>query len=204
MLPQKNLFRDCIPLKHNNKFISSLKYYIYIPGNFKFYCLFSITKLTYVIRLYSFNYYFFIPIFFKNVFLSFDVYSNSLTLTTNMSSIKFFTWIKSVSNLLFLFTSFFFKKIKFRGKGYYLYKNSRNTITPQFGYSHRIYFYSYFIRGIFLTKTKVLFFGFNKYDVLYTPLTIRSKRFINVFTGRGVRFSDQVIYKKSGKISLYR
>jgi hypothetical protein len=198
------LFRDCIIQGSKNKFINPLKYYIYIPSNFKLYCLFSVTKLTYVIQLYSLKYYFTIPIFFKNVFLNFDIYTNSLILTTNMAKIKFFSWIKDVSNLLFLFTSFFLKKIKFRGKGYYLYKNYRNTITPQFGYSHRIYFYSYFIRGIFLTKTKVIFFGFNKYDVLHTPLTIRSKRFINVFTGRGVRFSDQVIYKKSGKISLYR
>jgi amino acid transporter len=29
-------------------------------------------------------------------------------------------------------------------------------------------------------------------------------QYINVFTGRGVRFARQVIYKKTGKVSTYR
>jgi len=27
---------------------------------------------------------------------------------------------------------------------------------------------------------------------------------INIFTGRGVRFAKQIIYKKAGKVSSYR
>jgi ribosomal protein L6P/L9E len=103
-----------------------------------------------------------------------------------------------------MFTSFSFKKIKFRGKGYYLYKNMRNTITPQFGYSHRIYIYLYFTRVIFLSKTKVLLFGLNKDDLSLSTLAIKDKRKINIFTLRGVRFARQVIYKKTGKVSQYR
>ena len=109
-----------------------------------------------------------------------------------------------VKNVLFLFTSFFFKKIKFRGKGYYLYKDSRNTITPQFGYSHRIYIYSFFNKVLFLSKTKLIVFGLNKKDVLSSTLLIKSKRSINLYTLRGVRFASQIIYKKTGKVSLYR
>lgn len=106
--------------------------------------------------------------------------------------------------MLFSLTSYNFQKIKFRGKGYYLYKNLRNTITPQFGYSHRIYIYSYFTKVIFLSKTKIIIFGLNKDDILSPSLYIRSKRRINIFTGRGVRFSSQIVYKKTGKVSLYR
>ena len=35
-------------------------------------------------------------------------------------------------------------KIRFEGKGYYLYKNLRNTLAPKFGFAHRIYLY-YFL-----------------------------------------------------------
>jgi hypothetical protein len=35
-------------------------------------------------------------------------------------------------------------------------------------------------------------------------LGIKSMRPINIFTGRGVRFSRQIIYKKVGKVSSYR
>lgn len=106
-----------------------------------------------------------------------------------------------------VFASFhrpFFKKVKFRGKGYYIYKNKRNTITPQFGYSHRLYLYSYFSSVIFLSKTSVFVFGLVKADVITTCMGIKAMRPINIFTGRGVRFSRQIIYKKVGKVSSYR
>ena len=97
-----------------------------------------------------------------------------------------------------------FLKLKFRGKGYYIYKNSRNTVAPQFGYAHRIYVYSFFSSVKFLTKTKILIFGLIKFDVLAISSEIKSKRVINIYTGRGVRFSKQKIYSKTGKVSSYR
>jgi ribosomal protein L6P/L9E len=106
-----------------------------------------------------------------------------------------------------LFESFskpFFKKLKFKGKGYYIYKNRRNTITPQFGYAHRLYVYSFFTSVRFLSKTSIIVFGLLKKDVSLTSLRIKRMRVINIFTGRGVRFSRQVIYRKVGKVSSYR
>lgn len=97
-----------------------------------------------------------------------------------------------------------FKKVKFKGKGYYIYKNKRNTITPQFGYAHRLYLYSYFVSVKFLSKTSIIIFGFSKTDLVSVSLGIKSMRPINIFTGRGVRFSRQIIYKKVGKVSSYR
>lgn len=113
-------------------------------------------------------------------------------------------FLANIKQLLFFFSVPFFKKVKFRGKGYYIYKNSRNTITPQFGYAHRIYIYSYFNIVKFLSKVKVFIFGLLKSDVFLTSQILRSKRPINIFTGRGVRFARQVIYKKVGKVSSYR
>lgn len=113
-------------------------------------------------------------------------------------------FFQNIKKLLFIFNVPFFKKIKFRGKGYYIYKNSRNTITPQFGFAHRIYMYSYFNVVKFLSKVKVFIFGLLKCDVWETSRDIKSKRPINIFTGRGVRFARQIIYKKVGKVSSYR
>ena len=106
--------------------------------------------------------------------------------------------------ILHSFSKLFFQKLKFKGKGYYIYKNIRNTITPQFGHAHRIYLYSFYVSVKFLTKTTVFLFGSSKRDILTTARSIYSAKPINVFTGRGVRFSRQIVYKKTGKVSSYR
>lgn len=136
--------------------------------------------------------------------VSYDINSSLLVVHTshNNSSYRAF-W----STLEATFRSFYkpvFKKIKFKGKGYYIYKNKRNTITPQFGYSHRLYLYSYFTSVKFLSKTSIFVFGLTKRDVITTSWEIKGMRPINIFTGRGVRFARQVIYKKVGKVSSYR
>lgn len=97
-----------------------------------------------------------------------------------------------------------FMKLKFKGKGYYIYKNKRNTITPQFGYSHRLYTYAYFVNVKFLSKTSIFIYGYVKSDIVGVSQAVRAMRPISIFTGRGVRFSRQIIYKKAGKISSYR
>jgi len=98
----------------------------------------------------------------------------------------------------------FFTKIKFKGKGYYIYKNIRNTITPQFGYSHRFYLYAFYVCVKFITKTSLVVFGLNAKHLNLVSHSLVSWRPVNIFTGRGIRFSKQVIYKKSGKVSSYR
>ena len=98
----------------------------------------------------------------------------------------------------------FFKKIKFKGKGYYIFKTLKNTITFQFGYSHRLYLYSYFSSVVFLTKTVILVFGLLKNDILKTSFNIINVKKLNIYTGRGVRFSKQIVYKKAGKVSSYK
>ena len=113
-------------------------------------------------------------------------------------------WIKCFNNFFRVFTSRFFRKLKIKGKGYYIYKNFRNTITHQFGHSHRLYIYSYFIVVKFLSKTSVLLFGSSKKDIFLVSRNIKASKPLNIFTGRGVRFTRQVIYKKTGKVSAYR
>jgi ribosomal protein L6P/L9E len=102
------------------------------------------------------------------------------------------------------FSKIYFKKLKFRGKGYYIYKNYRNTVAPQFGYSHMNRIFGYQISLKFITKTIIFIYGINIFDILKMGRAIFSKRPQNIFTGKGVRFSRQIIYKKTGKISSYR
>ena len=123
------------------------------------------------------------------------------TLYPNNNYRLFWTFLQES---LYSFYKPVFKKIKFKGKGYYIYKNKRNTITPQFGYSHRLYLYSYFTSVRFLSKTSIFIFGLKKSDVVLIGLGIKKMRPINIFTGRGVRFSRQIVYKKTGKVSSYR
>jgi ribosomal protein L6P/L9E len=56
----------------------------------------------------------------------------------------------------------------------------------------------------FLSKTSIIVFGFELSDLVTVALGIKKMRPINIFTGRGVRFSRQIIYKKVGKVSSYR
>jgi hypothetical protein len=154
--------------------------------------------------IYSKLYYFLLPIPLNNWLVFFD----TNTSTISISSLYFTNYTLTYwTRLLQLFGSFhrpFFLKIKFKGKGYYIYKNQRNTITPQFGYAHRIYKYTFNTSVKFRTKTSIILFGLMKQDVLTSGFAIKAMRPINIFTGRGVRFSRQIIYKKTGKVSSYR
>jgi len=98
----------------------------------------------------------------------------------------------------------FFTKLKFKGKGYYIFKNKRNTITFRFGYSHRVYLYAHLVLIKFLSKTAIFIFGLNKLDVLTTGHALINVRPFNIFTNKGVRFAKQIIYKKIGKVGSYR
>lgn len=175
-----------------------------MPSSFKVYVVKFKSKNLYCIKMFDNHFFICLSLLFDSLILYFDNNLNILSISRINFSDYFNLWLKSINAVLSTLTSFFFYKIKFKGKGYYLYKNLRNTITPQFGYSHRIYFYSFFLKTTFLTKTKIFFFGFNKLDLLKTIINLKSKRTINIFTGRGVRFARQIVYKKTGKVSSYR
>lgn len=113
-------------------------------------------------------------------------------------------YLNFIQSLFLTFSLPLFLKLKFKGKGYYIFKNSRNTITPQFGFSHRIYIYSFSVLVKFLSKTTIFLFGLSKKDLIRNGLLIKNIRPINIFTGRGIRFAKQIIYRKVGKVSSYR
>lgn len=181
---------------------------ILVPSSWNIF-IFAPKKLSqnsfpFLFKLVSKQYYFHFSCCFTIGHVSVCPNTQVITIATFSQADMLTIWRNTLNYLLFLFTSFFFHKIKFKGKGYYIYKNWRSTIAPQFGYYHRIYIYSFFNKVKFLSKTKVLLFGLVKTDVLKTAFELKSKRPINIFTGRGVRFARQIIYKKTGKVSSYR
>jgi ribosomal protein L6P/L9E len=157
------------------------------------------------VLFFSSNCYFFklsVPITTSKVL--FDPNTSVFILHTAYANNNYRLFLGQIDLVFSAFYRPYSRKIKFKGKGYYIYKNRRNTITPQFGYSHRLYLYSYFVTVRFLSKTSIFLFGLLKSDVVNISLGIKSMRPINIFTGRGVRFSREIIYKKVGKVSSYR
>lgn len=178
---------------------------LYIPTNWNLLIIRNFQMLNYMyIYLYSYSYFFISPFSTKFLMIRYDVQTHSLILQflfTNNFFKLFFNYFK---NLLYSFTKIFFRKLKFKGKGYYIFKNYRNTIALQFGYSHMLYVYSFFVTVKFLSKTSVFMFGINKINLLNRSNALYKLRPINVFTGKGIRFSRQIVYRKTGKISSYR
>lgn len=186
--------------KKLNKYVLS---YI-LPSNWHLIISLNTFKKIYYLLIYSNTYFFKIPINVLNTSTTFDPITKQLLIITpfiNSYNILYKSIINSFYEILFKPA---FSKLNFKGKGYYIYKNYRNTITPQFGYSHRLYLYAFFVHVSFLSKTTLILFGFNPNSINITAKQIFSWRPLNIFTGRGVRFSKQIIYKKSGKVSSYR
>lgn len=154
--------------------------------------------------LYSKTYYFFLPLLIELNDFYFDFKSKVIVINYLYKNNFFNTYWTLLKNLYFSFTKIFFKKLKFKGKGYYIYKNSRNTIATQLGHSHMSRLYNFSISLKFISKTIVLIYGLSKLDIFKKGKSFYLKKPINIFTGRGIRFSKQIIYKKTGKISSYR
>lgn len=178
--------------------------YFYIPPTWKFLLYYNKSLGRNVLYMYSGVYYINLTLPQLETFVYAGSGARVLYFNTLFASEGVRIYLNEVYRITAMFYRPIFRKIKFKGKGYYIYKNIRNTITPQFGYSHRLYTYAYFTTVRFLSKTSIFVFGFLKSDVAVVSISIKWMRPINIFTGRGVRFAKQIIYKKAGKISSYR
>ena len=118
----------------------------------------------------------------------------------NLHATSFYSYyLRVIQILLLTFSKLYYVKLKIRGKGYYLYKTTRNTLTHQLGHSHRVYIYAPHVAVKFLSKTTVFVFGTSKLDIFSVGRRIRKSKSLNIFTGRGVRFARQIVYKKNWK-----
>ena len=158
----------------------------------------------YVLYTYRKNYFlnFLLPPF--TIYTSYDVQTRTFLLVHPHTSYCYSYYLRTINDLFSRFLRPYLLKIRFQGKGYYMYKNKRNTIAPQFGYAHRVYVYAQAVSVLFLSKTKILLFGLSKTDIRKVAFRLKLVKPINIFTGRGIRFSRQIIYRKTGKVSSYR
>lgn len=166
------------------------------------------TKPYRLLFLYSVLYYCIcpIPIHWRSRFQ--NKFNSGIEITTRHYSHYTVTYFTNFTELFFALHRPIFRKLKFRGKGYYMYRNKRNTITPQLGHAHRILTYTFFLTVKFFrkgtVKRSILLVGRLKEHLYIAAWRIKQMRRQNIFTGRGVRFARGVIYRKPGKISTYR
>lgn len=185
--------------------LNTYKINFFVPSNWNFLILKKTLNSNFLyMYLYNEGYFFSLP-FLKNFLsLNYDPKIHCLNFQFTFKNNFYSLFWNSFKIIFFSFSKIFFKKLKFKGKGYYIYKNNRNTIALQFGYSHLFYLYSFFITVKFLTKTTILMFGINNKDLLTSSYNLYSIKKINIFTSKGIRFSRQIIYRKTGKVSSYR
>lgn len=179
---------------------------VYIPSDWELIFLSSKRLSRTNILLYLFNDYYYFKIALIKTYLLwvYEPHSHTLVAHNSITPCFYKMYINRILSLFASFSKLFFLKLKFKGKGYYIYKTYRNTITHQFGHSHRVYIYAHFVTVKFLNKTTVFLFGSSKTDLFTVGYRVQASKYINIFTGRGVRFSKQVLYKKTGKVSSYR
>jgi hypothetical protein len=189
--------------KHTN--LNYCYYFFYLPHNWNCLIFKTIKKFMQhqLIYIYSNMYFFYLPYFISNNFY-YDKQLNTIQIKFMFVNNFYKIYWHLFKQIFYSFNIFFFKKIKFKGKGYYIYKNLRNTIAMQFGYSHKIQLFFFFFNIKFLSKTSIFFFGLNFKQINFSSYVLKNIRPINIFTSKGIRFSKQIIYKKTGKISSYR
>lgn len=202
-----NLFIKTLsfPILRNGNYFGA-KVHLYIPNSWEIVVLKPkiLDQTILLFYIFSDTYYFKFSTIRFNLKWDYNPYSHNLSLSNLYVPSYYRIYFTKLTNLFYSFSKLFFTKLKFKGKGYYIYKTYRNTITHQFGHSHRWYIHAYFTTVKFLNKTTVFIFGSSKQDIFKIGHSIKSSKFMNIFTGRGVRFSKQIVYKKTGKVSTYR
>lgn len=168
-------------------------------------------KLTSFYILKNKNYYYFY--FIKNnkkffLFFISDIYV-SKELKYIIINHKNLLNLSYVNNFIKLLDNFFFKKIKIRHKISWLklFRKKFFLIKINYGFSYNVYF---FINNLYFRKKKkylkfsnFLFWGLNKSNLFNVCLNIRNLQYINQYTIRGFKFSQQKFLKRVGKISKF-
>lgn len=177
----------------------------YFPKQWKLLCF--LKKPTRLLYFYMFSSLYFFSWSISNkvfsiIHLNTSIISLRIKSFVNSSVFSFFLF--HFKKILYSFSIFFYRKLKFKGKGYYIYKAKRNCIAPQFGLSHRCYFFFPTLRYLKLAKFVFLLFTKNFYHLSWIPFSFFYIRPVNIFTQKGVRFFKQVTISKEGYISGFR
>lgn len=164
---------------------------IFIPNNINYIIINN--KYLYI---YSHTYDYFLILNILNI----DIYINSSTNTINIKSKKnkINLFENEISKFIFSLESFFFKKIKFTGKGFKL-KKKKNNLFLFFNRAHKCFFININNIMLRLSKNKIILIKNNERDLVTDSKIITNIRNNNIFTKRGLRLTRQIILKKKGK-----
>lgn len=180
------------------------KFYLYLPNTWKYCFLKSQVNFPNLLYLYTPVYFFKFVLPSKSFICQRSINLNTIEIFVPVWVNYFTLYLFFCKNILYSFTLLFFTKIKFTGKGYRVFVGSRQTVNFQFGYSHKNYQYLFSLSLKFKNKYFLIIYGMNFFNFNRSIHLFKSIKPINIFTGRGIRFIQDIIYKKPGKISSYR
>jgi ribosomal protein L6P/L9E len=176
---------------------SQNKYYVYVYNN-RFYFIFNVNIHNFELQLNKST--LAVQRFSKN--------RSNLPLL-NVSSFSQLNIINRISKKLTAvfksWDSYYFIKIKFKGKVYKLTKYKKNNLKLSFGRCHKtiLAVRSLFLRKKKKVKNKCMIYGSSLKHINLSKCLIVNTRPINMFTQRGLRLSRQIVYRKIGKKSSY-
>lgn len=109
--------------------------------------------------------------------------------------------LSKISNMLFTWESYYFKKLIIDGKAYRITKFKNRNFKLMFGRSHKTLLIT---KGVFLRKKKkikkkFMFFGSSLSNVSSAALMSKNIRPNDMYTDRGIRFSKDCNKRKLGK-----
>ena len=126
-------------------------------------------------------------------------YKYSRTLLINSKNyVSVFIASNYLTNYIYTWNTFFYKKIKFKGKGYKILRR-RRLLKLTFNKSHITWMFFFKILFQRLAKQKYIFISKNYKYLSQLIQYIYMIRPFNIFTKRGIRLSQQKIFKKIGK-----
>lgn len=106
--------------------------------------------------------------------------------------------------MFFTFQHYFFKKIKFKGKGFRLkIKKQKKICKFLFGHSHTMLFYFKNMKILKCSKYKFTIKGVNDKNLNKAIRDIVLVKPNNVYTNRGIREGRQIIIRRKGKKGSY-
>lgn len=173
------------------------KYYLYIYND-RFYFLFNIKLSNFEVQV------------IKNT-LSINLFSTNISSLPILNTSHYYTAkttsniSKKLSDLFKSWDSYYFIKIKFKGKVYKITRFKKNNLKLAFGRCHKniVVIRSLFLKKKKKVKAKCMLFSSNKASLDVSKSLIVNTRLISMFTQRGLRLSRQLVYRKIGKKSSY-
>lgn len=153
------------------------------------------------IILYNNTNYFFFYLNKKNYNLDLDVFCIHIYNQYLTNNVYF---INNINSFLKTIESYFFIKIKFKGKGFKIkFFKKLKLVKFFFGRSHITFYKFKNIKLLRISKYKILIKNLNLSKIKMLARKITNIKPLNIFTQRGLRSSRQIVLKRKGKKGSY-